>query len=101
MVSTFPLHGRDLGSIPNMSKDLNMSLNYLIRQKDLQNYKISEDVRRVNSEQRKFVHLAAVFANNFSNRMFSVAEEILKDANIDFDILIDYSISYMTKVIVI
>ncbi len=51
-------------------------------------FQISEAVRRVNSEQRKFVHLAAVFANNFSNRMFSIAEELLKKTNIDFDILI-------------
>ena len=51
-------------------------------------FQISEDVRKVNSEQRKLIHLAAVFANNFSNRMFSIAEELLKNANVDFDILI-------------
>lgn len=51
-------------------------------------FMISENVRNINSEQRKFVHMAAVFANNFSNRMFSIAEDILKDKNIDFEILI-------------
>ena len=51
-------------------------------------FQISEKVRKVNSEQRKIVHLAAVFANNFSNRMFSIAEELLKNANIDFELLL-------------
>ena len=51
-------------------------------------FQISENVRRVNSEQRKFVHLAAVFAGNFSNRMFAIAESILKEKQIDFDILL-------------
>jgi predicted short-subunit dehydrogenase-like oxidoreductase (DUF2520 family) len=51
-------------------------------------FKISEDVRRINSEQRKYLHLAAVFANNFTNRMFSIAEEILAKEQIPFDILL-------------
>jgi len=49
---------------------------------------ISEDIRRVTGEQRKYVHLAAVFANNFVNNMFAVSEKILKDHQIDFDILL-------------
>ncbi|MCF6366511.1 MAG: DUF2520 domain-containing protein [Bacteroidales bacterium] len=51
-------------------------------------FQISEDVRKINSEQRKYIHLAAVFANNFSNRMFAIAEEILKDKQINFDIML-------------
>ncbi len=49
---------------------------------------ISNDVRNINSEQRKYIHLAAVFANNFTNKMFAVSEEILKEKNIDFNILL-------------
>jgi len=49
---------------------------------------ISDDVRNISSEQRKYIHLAAVFANNFTNRMTGIAEEILKEQNIDFDILL-------------
>ncbi len=49
---------------------------------------ISDDLRNISSEQRKYIHLAAVFANNFSNRMFAVAEEILKEKEINFDILL-------------
>ncbi len=48
---------------------------------------ISEDVRNFNSEQRKYIHLAAVFANNFTNRILTFAEEILDEKDIDFNIL--------------
>ena len=51
-------------------------------------FKISEDVRKINFEQRKHIHLSAVFANNFSNNMFAIAEKILKENQIDFDILL-------------
>ena len=48
---------------------------------------ISEDVRPLNSEQRKHLHLAAVFANNFTNHMYTLSNEILKQKNIPFDVL--------------
>lgn len=51
-------------------------------------FQISEDIRKINFEQRKYIHLAAVFANNFSNSMFSIAEGILKENQIGFDILL-------------
>jgi len=51
-------------------------------------FQISEDVRKINFEQRKYIHLSAVFANNFSNNMFAIAENILKEKDIDFDILL-------------
>lgn len=49
--------------------------------------KISDDVRNVNSEQRRKLHLAAVFACNFPNYMYSIAAQILEDSDINFDIL--------------
>jgi predicted short-subunit dehydrogenase-like oxidoreductase (DUF2520 family) len=41
----------------------------------------------VNSDDRKTVHLAAVFANNFSNYLYTVAEQIMSTKGIPFDIL--------------
>jgi predicted short-subunit dehydrogenase-like oxidoreductase (DUF2520 family) len=41
----------------------------------------------VNSDDRKTVHLAAVFANNFSNYLYTVAEQILSIKGIPFDML--------------
>ena len=48
---------------------------------------LSNNVNEINSEQRKKIHLAAVFACNFSNFMYTVSEDILKENNIDFNIL--------------
>ena len=48
---------------------------------------LSNNVYEIDSEQRKKIHLAAVFACNFSNYMYSISEDILKQNNIDFDIL--------------
>jgi len=48
---------------------------------------ISEDVRIINSEERKRIHLAAVFVSNFANHLYKIAEDLLSENNIDFDIL--------------
>ncbi len=48
---------------------------------------ISDKVVQVNSDQRKLLHLAAVFANNFSNHMYLQAQEICKQNSIPFEIL--------------
>jgi len=48
---------------------------------------ITEKVEKADSPTRLKVHLAAVFANNFSNHMVHVAQEILKEANLDAGML--------------
>ena len=48
---------------------------------------ISATVQQINSEQRKVMHVAAVFANNFTNYMYAVAEDILSDSDLSFDLL--------------
>lgn len=48
---------------------------------------ISRKVLSLNSEKRATLHLAAVFACNFVNHMYSVAEQILKKNDMDFSIL--------------
>lgn len=48
---------------------------------------ISKEVYEIDSNQRKILHLAAVFASNFTNFMYIVAEEILKKEGLDFKIL--------------
>lgn len=37
----------------------------------------------INSEQREVIHLAAVFANNFSNAMFDIAQELVVNAGVN------------------
>ena len=48
---------------------------------------ISNDIRKINSEQRKIIHIAAVFACNFTNHLYSIADEILENNGISFDIM--------------
>jgi predicted short-subunit dehydrogenase-like oxidoreductase (DUF2520 family) len=44
-------------------------------------------VYQVNDEQRAVLHVAAVFANNFTNHCFSIAEKILDNADLPFEML--------------
>ena len=46
------------------------------------------NVVKMNSQQRKQLHIAAVFACNFSNHMYSIADDLLAKKNIDFKILL-------------
>lgn len=48
---------------------------------------LGADAYTVNSEQRKIVHVAAVFANNFSNHLYTIAHHILTQHNLSFDML--------------
>lgn len=48
---------------------------------------ISKNAYLLNSKQREIVHLAAVFANNFSNHMFVIAKDILDEEQLPFEIL--------------
>ena len=48
---------------------------------------ISNFVYITNKKQRKTLHLAAVFACNFSNQMYAVAEDLLKKSDLDFEML--------------
>ncbi|MCP9200691.1 F420-dependent NADP oxidoreductase [Gramella sp. GC03-9] len=49
--------------------------------------KLSDKVFEVNSEQRKALHLSAVFVNNFSNHMYALAAEYCKLNGLPFKIL--------------
>jgi len=48
---------------------------------------ISAESFLCDSEQRLALHIAAVFANNFSNVLFQIAYDILKEQNLSFDLL--------------
>lgn len=48
---------------------------------------ISNNVHQLSSEQRKYLHLSAVIACNFSNLMYQLASEICAEQNIPFDLL--------------
>lgn len=49
---------------------------------------LSEQVREVTPEERRQLHLAAVFANNFTNHCCHLAHEVLKQRNLPFRLLL-------------
>lgn len=48
---------------------------------------ISFEVHEISSDQRKSIHLAAVFANNFTNHLFTIASEICAENDLPNNIL--------------
>ena len=48
---------------------------------------LSDQVYELNSSEREKLHVSAVFANNFSNYMFTCADALCKEFNLPFDIL--------------
>jgi predicted short-subunit dehydrogenase-like oxidoreductase (DUF2520 family) len=48
---------------------------------------VSNQVYEVNSHQRRVLHLAAVFACNFPNYLYHIAQQLLSDHQLDFDML--------------
>jgi predicted short-subunit dehydrogenase-like oxidoreductase (DUF2520 family) len=48
---------------------------------------ISSHVYITDSNERRRVHLAAVFANNFTNHLFKIASSILEEQHLSFDLL--------------
>ena len=55
-------------------------------------FKIAEDLNKnsitiMKSNDRKILHLAAIFACNFSNHMMSISESITEESNLDFKVL--------------
>ena len=49
--------------------------------------RIGNLVYQVNDQQRATLHVAAVFANNFANHCFAIAEKILDGADLPFEML--------------
>ncbi|MDW8848836.1 DUF2520 domain-containing protein [Flavobacterium sp. MMLR14_040] len=48
---------------------------------------ISKAVFPINSEQRKALHVAAVFVNNFTNHLYQIGQEICEENKVPFEIL--------------
>ena len=49
---------------------------------------VSRDVRFLPSEKRRHLHLAAVFACNFVNHIYALADDILREEGIPFEVLL-------------
>ena len=42
---------------------------------------------KINTDQRRSLHLAAVFVNNFTNQLYRIAHEITESQGVEFDVL--------------
>ena len=71
-------------TIPICLESQNAS-DYQLLQKVAQS--ISDVVIAINSEQRKALHVAAVFVNNFTNHLYKIGNEICIEKNVPFEIL--------------
>jgi predicted short-subunit dehydrogenase-like oxidoreductase (DUF2520 family) len=60
---------------------------------------LSQKIHILSSDQRKSLHIAAVFANNFANLMFELSEDLLEKADIDRSILHPLIIETANKVL--
>ncbi|MFC0875983.1 Rossmann-like and DUF2520 domain-containing protein [Saccharicrinis sp. FJH2] len=49
--------------------------------------KLSEKVLKASSDQRAMLHISAVFACNFTNHMYAIAADLLKNNDLSFDLL--------------
>lgn len=59
---------------------------------------VSSIVRCADSDSRKLIHASAVFACNFVNHMWSIADEVLKDGDFSFDLLLPLLKETLAKV---
>lgn len=49
--------------------------------------RLSSNVYRMNEDEKAVLHIAAVFANNFSNHMLTLAEKICEEKQLPFEVL--------------
>ncbi|MDR0207449.1 MAG: DUF2520 domain-containing protein [Bacteroidales bacterium] len=55
-------------------------------------------VHKINEKQRFAMHLAAVFANNFTNAMYGIAYDIFKENNLDWSLILPLLENTLKKV---
>ncbi|PXY01554.1 DUF2520 domain-containing protein [Marinifilum breve] len=74
----------DFSNIPICIESNNLGL-----QADLMELagRISNNIHIIDSEQRKQLHLSAVFTCNFANHMYSIGQKLLAEKDVDFDLL--------------
>lgn len=59
----------------------------VLKQLEALAHKLSPKIVQMSSEQRLVLHIAAVFACNFSNHLYAIAQQLLENKGISFDYL--------------
>jgi len=85
MLQTFSKDKKvDFNKVPFCLEADNES-NYLLLEKLAK--LIGKKIYTVNSEQRKALHIAAVFVNNFTNHMYKIGNDVCNEHSVPFEIL--------------
>jgi predicted short-subunit dehydrogenase-like oxidoreductase (DUF2520 family) len=85
----------DISAVPFLITSENTSFkNELIALAKL----LSEKVYEYTDEQRKHLHIAAVFVNNFSNHLFALAQDYCEKHQIDYQLLMPLIHETITKI---
>ncbi len=74
----------DFKSVPILIEGSNTETTQLLERLG---FTISQNVHRVDEEQRQWIHLAAVFANNFTNHLYGISEKLMLAHHLPFEIL--------------
>lgn len=75
----------DLKTVPFFIESFSSSLVKMIR---IMAEKLSERVYELDSSKRRYLHLAAVFACNFSNHLYALAADLLQEQDLSFEWLL-------------
>jgi predicted short-subunit dehydrogenase-like oxidoreductase (DUF2520 family) len=70
---------------------------YTILEKAAQS--ISDSIYKIDSHQRKALHVAAVFVNNFTNYLYQIGNDICQENQVPFDILKPLILETATKLL--
>lgn len=101
-MSVFESHFKNYGAfypLQTFSKEKNVSFDKIpicVESNSVENQwklmklgeELSSNVKAVNSEQRKVLHVSAVFACNFTNYFYSVAEDLMMKYELPFEFLL-------------
>lgn len=68
---------------------------------DIIAFSISDIVYKITSEQRKALHVAAVFVNNFSNHLYQIGNDICDENQVSFAILKPLIIETANKILML
>jgi predicted short-subunit dehydrogenase-like oxidoreductase (DUF2520 family) len=95
-LQTFSKHTQlDLTSCP-LCLEANSDADYTLLEQAAS--AIGKAMYRINSEQREVLHVAAVFASNFSNQLYHLANTVLQSEGMNFDLLRPLILETATKV---
>ncbi|WP_298238791.1 Rossmann-like and DUF2520 domain-containing protein [uncultured Algibacter sp.] len=74
----------NFANVPICIETINKSDYHILKELALS---IGSPLKKVNSDQRRVLHLAAVFVNNFTNQLYRVGHEITESQGAEFDLL--------------